>query len=100
MSRQPYGVDSKPVVLMNPAIVAQPDPLLAKASAAWLAGQIDLDPHRFTLTWNTLLASVVGQEATTAIDAGIDLLLVGIQLTAYTAAGTILASPDYLLEIS
>jgi len=94
------NVELAPVVLMNnPALVAQPDPLLARAAAAWMAGAIDLDPFRFTLTWNTLLASAVGQEANTSLDAGIDLLLTRLNLTSYSAAGTIVANPDYLLEI-
>ena len=92
-------MDIVPVMLMNPAIVSQPDPLLAKASAAWLKGDIDLDPFRFTLTWNTLGASAVGQDANTSLDAGIDLLLTRINLTAYSGVGTIVANPDYLLEL-
>ena len=99
MSRNEAPQPLQPVTLMNPAFIATPDPLLAKAASAWLAGLIDVDPFRLTLTWNTLPASGISQQAQIAVDAGIDLLALRLSLVAYTAAGTILANPDYLLEL-
>lgn len=94
----PYA-PAQSVILQNPTVIAQPDPIFAKACAAWLAGLVDLDPFRLTLTWNPLGVSAVGSEQKTPVDQGIDFLLFGMNLTAYTAAGTILANPDYLLEM-
>lgn len=88
-----------PVMLMNPAIVAAENPFIAKANAAFLAGALWLEPFGYTLTWNTLAASAQGQQASCTIDQGIDFILVQLNLVSYTAAGTVLANPDYLLEM-
>jgi len=87
------------VMLMNPSVVATPDPFLSKAAAAFMAGSIWLDPFRFTLTWDTLAASAVNQSAKQSIDAGVDLLVTEVNLVAFAPAGTSLATPDYLLEL-
>lgn len=100
MSRNIDTPPATPVVLMNRAFCANDDPLLGKAAAAWIAGGIDLDPFRLTFTWDTLAANANNTPQKNQVDSGQDFLVERIVLCAFSAPGTIVANPDYLLDLS
>jgi hypothetical protein len=75
------------------------DPIMAAIERHLAAGTIKVERFVFSAVWNTLAASASGSPASITIDPTIDFLAQQMNLTAYTAAGTILANPDYLLEV-
>lgn len=84
------------------AIANQPmflDPFRAMLFAQMLQRNAWLELFVFSATWNTLLASAVGQQAIMNIDPNIDFIALQMNLTAYSAVGTIVQSPDYLMEV-
>jgi hypothetical protein len=83
------------VQLLNPTIAL--DPFRQAVYSAFLRKEVWLEHFRFDLEWNTLAASAVGQIATVTIDPGIDYILLSQNLVAYSSAGTVVASPDYVL---
>lgn len=92
------GVLAIPVVLANPTPPST-DPFTAAINKAFEAKQVWLETFAFTAVFNTLAASASGQQATSTVDPSIDFLAYQMQLCAYSAAGTIVANPDYLLEV-
>lgn len=76
------------------------DPILAAINRHFERGNIGVEFFVFSAVWNTLAASASGQLASVTIDPSLDFAVQEMDLTAYSAAGTIVASPDYLLEIA
>lgn len=80
------------------------DPFLARVS--WALSQnpplVWLEEFSYIATWNTLAASASGQQPNPGItvDPTIDFIATQLNLCAFTAAGTVLANPDYLLQIT
>lgn len=89
-----------PVMLMNAPSLT--DPFTTLLYAGFLRGELWLEFFGYTAEWNTLAASAVNALPATqpTIDQGTCFLLLSINLTSYTAAGTIAATPDYTLQIT
>jgi hypothetical protein len=66
--------------------------------AASRAGKVELDPFNYSATWNTL-----GANATTPVNVGVnadsDFVIRYSMIQSFSAAGTNIALPDYLLTI-
>lgn len=90
-----------PMLVLNPPIPSL-DPFVAILTAQFLQKNVWLEEFTFTASWNTLSANAVGQTPTVAmsIDPGIDFLAMELNLTAYSDVNTIVANPNYLLEIT
>lgn len=102
MSRNPQGYTQQPitpVVVVNSPIPST-DPFMAILTREFLQRNVWLEFFAFTAVWNTLTASATGQQVNTTIDPSIDFIIQQMNLTAFTAAGTILANPDYVLQIT
>lgn len=76
------------------------DPILAAIQRHLEMGNIGIERFVFSAVWNTLAASASGQAASLTIDPTIDFLALEMNLTSFSAAGTIVANPDYLLEVN
>lgn len=87
-----------PVIVCNPPIPST-DPFTAILTSEFLKKNVWLEFFAFSTIWNPLLASAVGQQAQFTLDPGIDFIVQQINLNSESAAGTVVASPDYLLEI-
>lgn len=78
-------------------------PLELMAADAMLRGELFLEQFTYSAAWVTGTATALGanatQEVQTPINADSDFLIQEINLTAETAAGTFLATADYLLSI-
>ena len=85
-------------LLLNPPVPSL-NPYLAVLYGLFLNRMVWLEFFSFSAVFNTLGASASGQQASMSIDPGIDFIGLQMNLSAYTAAGTILANPDYLLEV-
>jgi hypothetical protein len=57
-----------------------------------------VDNFTYTATWNTLGASATTAQST-AVDAAGDFLVEQLNLVSYSAAGTKVSNPDYLLDL-
>jgi hypothetical protein len=78
-------------------------PLELMAADAMLRGEVFLEYFTYSAAWITGTATALGANGTTEvqipINADSDFLIQQMNLTAETAAGTFLATPDYLLLI-
>lgn len=78
-------------------------PLELMASDAMLRGEVFLEHFTYSAAWVTGTATALGanatQEVQIPINADSDFMIQEMNLTAETAAGTFLATPDYLLLI-
>lgn len=99
MSRQLQLPGDIPMIAIANPTIPSLNPILAILYAQFLAKRIWLEEFTFTAVYNTLAASAAGQQASMNIDPNIDFIALQQNLTAYTAAGTILANPDYLMEV-
>ena len=75
------------------------NPILAKLYRAFLDKKVWLEFWGLPIEYNTLAASAVGAQGQVTIDQNTDFVLLQLALTAYTAAGTVLANPDYTLDL-
>ncbi len=75
-------------------------PLELFAMDAQSLGKVWTDEFSLSTRFNTLAASAVNASQPINIDGDSDFICQMINLTSYTAAGTILANPDYLIQIS
>src|SRR5438132_1100579 len=92
------GMPVTPVMVMNPPSSGL-NPFLAILYREFEARRVWLENFYFSAIWNTLAASASGQQATMTIDPNIDFIALEMNLTSYSAAGTIVANPDYLMEV-
>lgn len=90
-----------PVLLVNPPFPAL-DPFIAILTAQFLQRKVWLEWFVFTAVWNTLLANAAGQLPTVpmTIDPNIDYLVMQMNLTAFSDVNTIIANPNYLMEVT
>lgn len=72
--------------------------LLDQLFSASRTRHVELDPFTYTAIFNTLGASATAS-VDIAINADSDFVVRYINLTSYSAAGTIVADPDYLLTL-
>jgi len=76
-------------------------PLELMASEAMLRGEVFLEHFTYSAAWVTGTATALGANATAEvvipINADSDFMIQEMNITALTAAGTFLATPDYLL---
>lgn len=75
------------------------DPVSQIIAEAVRAGKLTVADFRYRLQWNTLAANAQQQQATVGIDPGTAFLLQEMGLIAYSAVGTQVDNPDYLLQI-
>jgi len=94
---QPGIVDAIPTMVLNPPSLL--DPILQTAFEAFKRGDVWLEFFGFDFEWNPLIAHASGQQAEESMDPGIDFLLTDINLVSFSAPGTIVANPDYVMEI-
>lgn len=71
--------------------------LLDQINAAQRAKRIECEPFIYVATWNTLAGNAT-TPVNVAIQSDADFVLMKQHLVAYTGAGTLLVSPDYLIQ--
>ena len=75
------------------------NPIEAKLYAAFMDNLVNLEWFAYGFEWNTLGASAVGAQDEIVIDQSTDFVIKKMGLISYSAVGTIVANPDYGLEL-